>query len=289
MFSHLYQNNSPNWEVHPSPPFDECIVSWNGSRPQIGKWVFWISLHQDGLWSSWLRYAEWGACSQRTFHSESINATTYQDAACPRSGYATGFRIKVEAEEGADLTKLNRLTACISRLSECTIPPFSPHSPIQISNAPGLSQIALGHPLSQRICSPTSIVNATALLTTHRWDPIDFAKQVYDDGFDIYGNWILNVAAAPCPCYVERLHSFEKIDDQLKRKLPVIVSIRGPLTGTPQPYSTGHLLCVVGYKQEKVICIDSGFPTDLQTLAEYPLPEFLIAWNRRKNLSYIFG
>jgi len=281
------------WQSSEVPLFDECILSWNGRRPSQGNWLFSVSLHQDGSWSPWLPYAEWGPSHQRTFCSKSDTVKAYQDAIHPMTGFCDGFQVKVE---GADLTGLVSLCASLSQLQQCHIvSPLQSLPPILLTTTPGKSQIALQHPLSERICSPTSLVNAIRLISDKAIDPIALAGKVYDSGFDLYGNWILNVAESfyelgeKYSCWVERLRSFEALHAHLMRGFPVIVSVRGPLAGAPRPYSAGHLLCVVGYERNRVLCIDSGFPTDQETLCSYSLADFIQAWNRRQNIAYIFG
>lgn len=76
----------------------------------------------------------------------------------------------------------------------------------------------------------------------------------------------------------------------MKQGTPVIVSVRGPLTGSARPYAKGHLLVVIGYDSlnQKVICMDPAFPKDSETHVSYGLSDFVQAWNRRGNVAYVF-
>src|SRR3989344_128783 len=141
------------------PLFDELIVSWNGFRPQEGKWMFWIRLCQEEEWSPWLKYAEWRAASQKTFQDapEGSFAKTYQDAASPKQGFCNGYQIKVVAEEGADLRELHALFACASNSKEQ--PEKPPVENLPFAMLPDLfrqSQMVLDHPRHKDLCSPTS-------------------------------------------------------------------------------------------------------------------------------------
>src|SRR3989344_2868646 len=116
-FSYTHEHMHPppathEWvcEKEEVSPFNELIVSWNGLRPAQGKWTFWVSLHQKD-WSPWLKYAEWSPSSQKTFKSalENCFAATYQDGIYPKEGFCDAYRIKVLAEEGADLGTLDAL------------------------------------------------------------------------------------------------------------------------------------------------------------------------------------
>jgi hypothetical protein len=161
----------------------------------------------------------------------------------------------------------------------------------------GLSQMALTTENCMRLCSPTSITAVIRFLSSSNdLLPVTFASQVLDTHFDIYGNWILNVAQAShelqdnWDCYVVRLTSFNQIIHQLSKGYPVVVSIQGDLPGSCLPYQAGHLLVVKGYdsKNKEVICMDPAFPKNELTLIRYPFAHFLAAWQRRFGLAYIF-
>lgn len=294
--SHSFEGNS--WEEANLRSFDELIVSWNGLRPEKGKWSFWVSLGRKGEWSPPLLYAEWSADSQRTFHSTDSFVETFQDGIYPKEGVCDAFRIEIVAEEGADLSGLKTLFATVSNLKEYALVDPGPLSSVFLSNVPLQSQIVLNHPRPRSLCSPTSTTTAiNYLLKRPVVDPTQFAEQIRDRGFDIYGNWILNTAQAYCelqgnyPCHVERLNDFSELHKHLLQQIPVVVSVRGSLPGAPQPYNEGHLVCVIGYdaKERSVRCIDPAFPTSDQTEVSYPLSDFLNAWAGRSNIAYVFN
>jgi hypothetical protein len=285
------------WKMEETRPFDELIFSWNGMRPEIGKWTFWVSVEN----SPWIKYAEWGSTRQMTFKHALQGSTieSYQDAVFSKAGPMHGFQVKVTAEDGADLKELDSLFVCLSNLSSHSV--LMPEEPLQtilLPHLPRRSQLKLKHPRFLDLCSPTATSTAiNYLLGQKKTDPISFAEKIHDSEFDIYGNWILNTAQSyqelngQFRCRTERLASFSTLHSYLMRGLPVIVSIRGPLVGSYRPMTFGHLVCVYGYdaKQERIHCIDSGFPEDDQTDASYPLKNFLDAWARRQNLAYVFN
>ena len=75
------KENEFTWTMEKTDPFDELISSWNGMRPEKGKWTFWVSLFAKG-WSPWLKYAEWATKLQKTFkHApQGCHFESYQDA-----------------------------------------------------------------------------------------------------------------------------------------------------------------------------------------------------------------
>jgi len=268
-----------------TPPFNELILSWNGRRPKTGHWTFFVRLFQNE-WSPWLKMAEWGPDFQRSFAEENGFAKSHQDIAKPKNGYCTGYEIKVEGDPDS-------VTVCLSDLSQFPIiKPILP--PVQLQNIPTQSQQILPHSRAKDLCSPTSTSMALHFLQCPI-DPILFATKVHDHTFDIYGNWMLNTAAASeflrpkYRTYVARLPDFAALHTQLQKGLPVVVSIKGPLPGAPLAYANGHLILVTGYDQDRVYCMDPGFHANEQTLTSYALDDFLEAWTtRRKNLAYLF-
>ncbi|HSX10911.1 MAG TPA: C39 family peptidase [Chlamydiales bacterium] len=285
-FSKIYSSPLPNYKEENTPPFNELILSWNGLRPKVGKWNFSVSLKEG----EWLPYAEWTSSGQRSFQSEGAFAQSYQDVVTPKEGLATRFQIKVE---GDDLSGLHRLIVCLSNLTNHKI--YAPQnlSPVLLPRVPRQSQLLLDHPRAKDLCSPTSTSTAlNYLLGCRKIDPVAFANATHDQGFDIHGNWILNVAEgynqSRIPCHVERLTDFAALHAQFLNGRPVVVSVKGILSGAPKPYPSGHLICVIGFEGGKVLCIDPAFPDNESTFIGYDLDDFLKAWGVRRNLSYVF-
>jgi hypothetical protein len=287
------------WREENLPPFDELILSWNAKRPSEGKYLFYISIKTED-WSPWLFYASWGSEGQSSFLSttEKDPVRSYQDAIEVMQGKkGTGFQIKVLAEGAASLKDMFALHAYTNGDKTAdALPAISSATPIALS-VKGLSQMALDHVRRADLCSPTSTTAVVRHLANHsNLDPILFAKQAWDGGFDIFGNWVFNVAAAASELgscwnsWVERLNGFDDIYRQLLQGTPVVVSVKGPLKGSALPYAKGHLMVVTGFdpKEQKVVCMDPAFPQDRQTTVFYDLSDFVQAWNRRGRVAYMF-
>lgn len=274
------------WEGSPLP-FNEMIISWNGSRPKIGSWKISYALLQNE-WGDWVPYMEWGADGQTSLT---------QDQDTVNSLISKGFRVRVEAEGGADLSALRALHVYTGMLVDR---PFDPNFFLDaevILEVPPMSQIALNNPLSMRICSPTSTCSVCAFLSPSAIrNPLDFAALAYDQGYDIYGNWVLNVAEASnqigssYEAWVERGESLQAVIASLRNGIPVVISVRGPLKGSAQPYTQGHLMVIRGIDTQarKVYVMDPAFPTDEETYAIYDLDDLLKAWSRRGYPCYRF-
>lgn len=283
-YSKVYTSKSPLWEETNTIPFDELILSWNGIRPTTGAWTFWVSLKEG----EWLKYAEWASFGQRSFKDSGAFATSHQDVVTPKE-LCTSFKIKVE---GDDLSGLHTLHVCLSHTAKYAITQPNNLAPVLLKEVPLQSQQVLDHPRHKDLCSPTATTTALSFLLKRKIDPVQFAIKSHDQEFDIHGNWILNVAEAyhqgKIPCKVERLPDFAALHAHLMQNRPVVVSVKGWIPGAAKPYPAGHLICVIGYSDGKVHCIDSAFADNESTRVSYLLSDFLAAWGIRRGLAYTF-
>lgn len=299
---YMVHQNAPikqEWQEEGLSPFDELMVSWNAVRPIDGTFHFYVSVKTDE-WSPWLLYASWGSDGQSSFLSKAEGAPTrvYQDALEVLEGKrATGFQVKIATEGGARLSDIHSVHVYTNGDKPKEVQKTDPFLTSTYLKVPGLSQMSLNHSRYTDLCSPTSTTAVARFLSNdYAIDPLLFAQHVWDSGFDIFGNWVFNVAQASVhlgdrwDCWVERLQGFNDIHDYMKHGTPVIASVRGPLPGSALPYATGHLLAVIGYdsSNQKVICMDPAFPRDLETQVSYDLYDFIQAWNRRGNVAYVF-
>lgn len=281
------------WEKTDVSPFNELIIGWNALRPDHGHYHLSLSLKLED-WSPWLSYALWGPNSQRSFEQKAGPIHVFQDTVnIDESFTATGWRVKVDAEEN-DLQKFHALYSTTPSLQKTQNIKF----PYVCLEVPGISQIQISDPRNMRICSPTSTTAAVRFLNKSTTiTPLEFADKVWDSHFDIYGHWVFAAAQAYAELGEEwetrvmYLNGFGDIYAFLKAGYPLVVSVRGPLPGTLHPYSQGHLLVVRGYDpgDNKVLCMDPGYPEDSQTHVAYSLDDFLLSWQRRKNIAYVFN
>lgn len=275
------------WKEENLSSFDELILSWNALRPVQGKFLFYVSV-KTNEWSPWLLYASWGSEGQKSFSAKNPLAKVYQDTL--ETEKATAFRIKVVTEGEARLDDIHALHVYINSKQDVQgLPPIL--SPVDLK-VPGLSQ------KTKDVCSPTSTTAVTRYLShNYTIDPTDFAQKVWDAEFDIYGNWVFNVAeswtylGSKWTAWVQRLNGFQDIYERLRAGTPVVVSVRGPLSGSASPYAQGHLMAVIGYDplHKQVLCMDPAFPSNSKTHVSYALSDFLKAWERRGNIAYIFS
>lgn len=270
---------------HPHP-IHSFIVSWNGLRPSHGLFEILISLDRQ----LWHPYVCWGAQIQHGYCLQKDLCIQHDIVVMLPEKPFSGFYIRLKGP----LKGIRRLNIFIIDSFFNDVP--LPLSELDIRLAfKGLSQMQTKDSISSRICSPTATSAVLNYLCPDlKLDPLQFAKECYDHKQDLYGNWVLNVAAAShylppsWTAVVAHLQTFEIILSQLKRQIPTIVSIKGPLQEAPLPYAQGHLMVVIGFKNQDVICMDPAHEKDEMTLVSYPLQDFLTAWQRRRNLAYVF-
>ncbi|MFA5074649.1 MAG: C39 family peptidase [Candidatus Babeliales bacterium] len=313
IFSKTYSNfislsdfgykNSYVWQKNDSMYFDELILSWNALRPCQGNLSFYVSVKHN-YWSEWHKIAEWGSNFQQTFVNSKnpLFHTKHVKVEMQHGKKASGFRIKVVAQNGANVKNLKSLFACVcntgklNRIDGTTID-LPTIRPIRV---PKHSQMVLDHPRFKDFCSPTSISLIVNYYLKNKYNLdnyiVNFAKKVHDDSYlNIYGNWPLNVAQAYDACQekcffkVERLNSFYDLYNYLNKGIPVAVSIRGYIHG--RVYKNGHFIVVVGWDNNRkaILCIDPSYSSNNETTRAYSIKSFLRAWGNSTSphLSYV--
>jgi hypothetical protein len=288
-----------------SLPATQLLFSWNAWRPRNGSYIFYVQVRPQGAtrWSDWYKIAEWGSDVQRSFERLMDGAPSfcYVRFEMPAGMHVQECRIKVEATGNASVRDIARLSVTAVDYDQ-----FVPEagkgktwtlSPVKIGHIPQFSQMQTNHADRERMCSPTSLAMVVSYLLNKTIDPLKFAQGVYDDGLHAYGSWPFNVAHAfnvvdgRYYFAVTRLTSFAQLYSFLQRRLPVVVSVRGPMRSMPhgRTYADGHLLVVIGWDstRKRVIVLDPAFETNQAVLHSYDIDDFLAAWERSYRLAYI--
>ncbi len=285
-----------------TPLFNQLIFSWNALRPTQGHFSFWASVRnaKTKKWYSWHKMIVWGKRIQRSFLDKTVLGTSYHHVRLelPKDTLADAFKIHVYGHNKASLNLVKTLFINVVNLTEFqkeTSESLEDLRSVYIPQVPRYSQMVLNHERAEHMCSPTSttmLVNYTARKYLR---PLDVALKAYDSGLDAYGSWPFNTACAfelskgKISYHVERLASFRQLHALLYNKIPVVVSVRGPLTGSATAYANGHLLVVVGYdkKSKKVIVHDPAFEANNRVMVTYNLNDFLSAWERSRRIAYV--
>lgn len=282
-------------------PFTQLILSWNAYRPTHGHYIFWVQGRdaQTGTWSSWHKMMAWGSSMQCSYLSDADTIAQHHHVrfeACPGKKM-NGFRVKVTAQNGANLQTLHALTIAYADLTNFTPEDAACYDglpSVRIKKVPKRSQFALQHPEKHRLCSPTSCSILIEYLTRERCNMHTLAHGVFDEGLNSYGSWPFNMAHAFELCQgthwwrVVRLNSFAQLHRMVQHGYPVAVSVRGSLRGAPKSYDNGHLIVIIGYDAatHSVICHDPACAYDKIAIRKYALADFLRAWEKSHRLAY---
>ncbi|MBU1007605.1 C39 family peptidase [Candidatus Dependentiae bacterium] len=303
------------WQKNIKTPFSELILSWNASRPKKGHFSFWVNV-KNHQWSGWKKLATWGATEQKTFSCTKSRYvhTKHVRIEMQRKHTGCAFQVKVVANNGADIRRVKALFINASNWDYFREqnPPITLPSTL-IEAVPKQSQWWLKHKRNKDLCSPTSISMISRYFAEKKNIPTQgkkltvetksFANKVRDQSLNIFGNWLFNTAQAfnttrgSVLYRVERLNNFESLHKYLANEIPVAVSIRGNLRGHRKirksscawPYKNGHFVVVSGWDQARrtVTCLDPAFNREEDIVRHYQIDDFIQAWGRSRNLSYV--
>lgn len=282
------------------PAFTQLLFSWNAFRPHVGHYSFYVQVRnaRRKTWGPWHKMVDWGNNIQKSYESRSDGTCRYLYVRLETEDdhKADAFRIKMVADR-ADLSNIKSFTVNASDLTKFSneAMSFNSLSSVYVNAVPQKSQLMLPHAQKRMMCSPTSCSMLLEFLTKKEINPLQFAQSSFDYGLKAYGSWPFNTAHAfeladgKVQFYTGRLHSFADLHKKLRDGIPVVVSVRGSITGAPKAYNNGHLLLVVGFDAHKkqVICHDPAATSNELTLKEYPILSFVRAWERSRRLSYI--
>ncbi len=287
-------------------PFTQLIVSFNVDRPTDGSFDFFLRVHTQGKnnneWGPWSKIASWSDSAQKSFFSKNYDATfnyvrLEMNTVLLEDSYGDGFQLRVEKTKTATLDAVKGLFVCASNYKE-----FKPERPylaskglasVRVKGVLKKSQKLIDHPRIGALCSPTTLSMVLEFLMQESIDPLETARNVYDEGLDVFGSWPFNMSYAFEKTnglfffYVARLSSFSQLHTILSF-MPVGLSVRGAIKGARKNYPSGHFLVVVGYDADKkqVICFDPAFDTLDKVEVAYDIAEFLPAWERSNRLIY---
>ncbi len=283
-------------------PFKQLIFCWNAHRPKRGYFEFFgrVRDKKSKKWLDWHHMASWGQDIQRSYGDYKPHSQyEFVRLEMKPGNLADAFELRVESRAGALLSDLKMISVTVARLDslrpESATALSSRCESVFLKGVPQKSQWRIHHPDEDKLCSPTSLSMVVGYLMNKSIDSKKFADGCYDQGFRFYGCWPFNIAHAFEHCkgamyfFVTRLLSFEDIHTNLKQALPVIVSVRGELTGAQKPFPNGHLLVVIGFDaaKKKVICHDPAFKKTYQVFHAYDFDEFLTVWEKSHHLAYV--
>lgn len=303
--SHIQHKDQVSFVNINTPAFTQLILSWNAAPLEAGHYSFYVQARsrKTKKWLESHHLMDWGAGIAQSYDRQG-----HKSQGChvrlEVPSYADGYRVKIRARNGADITALRALFVNIADMKKFTepYPEVKERLPsVMVDAVPQYSQMVLDHPRAPHMCSPTSLSMLLGFVFQQSINPLDIAQGVYDVGLGTYGSWPFNAAFAYSVSHqqfpetnvphwaVTRLASFQDLHAHLSRGIPLMVSVRGFIPGAAKPYPSGHLLVPIGYDahHNKVICHDPAFESDSKVKTSYDLEPFLQAWGRSRNLAIV--
>ncbi|RHW23584.1 peptidase C39 family protein [Nocardioides immobilis] len=276
--------------VTPGYAFTELIASWSARTPKDS----WIAVQvrgraADGDRTSWDLLGRWASTDRflrrATVSGQDDDGTRVAVDTWRTSGLpAFQIRVLLARRAGAPYRpSLDLATAMTSRVPS-SAGATSTAGPARgvVLPAPRFSQMTHNGHYPQwggggeAWCSPTSTSMVLAYYDRlpaarrYAWVPdghpqpwVDHAaRMTYDHAYDGTGNWPFNTAyAAPLAgkAFVTRLRSIREAEHFIAAGIPVVVSIAfgpGELDGAPISSSDGHLLVIVGVRDNGNVVVN---------------------------------
>jgi hypothetical protein len=275
--------------VEPGFDYTELIASWSAHTPKdswveiqvrgrkAGDRTTWDTI---GRWTSGDQHLQRSTDSGQSDDGTSVAVDTWRTAGLP--GYQV--RLSLARRAGASYRpSLDLATAMASRLPISAGPTSEP-GPARgvVLPVPRFSQMAhRGHYPQwggggEAWCSPTSTSMVLAYYDAlppprrYSWVPSGHvdpwvdqaARMTYDHAYDGTGNWPFNTAyAGPLAgkAFVTRLRSVREAEQFIAAGIPLVVSVAfgpGELDGAPIGSSDGHLLVIVGIRDNGNVVVN---------------------------------
>ncbi|MCH4887464.1 hypothetical protein EZV73_07770 [Acidaminobacter sp. JC074] len=264
------------------PETHRMVVSWNALVEFGGYVEVFIRVQTSGAWSPWMTYGKW--C--KSYSRGSITDQVYG-------------HVRLDIDEVVSKEPINMCQLAF----EITCDSYKPHmrdlflavedvkdikTPEVLNidlEVPMVSQMLI-HDIGTIACSPTAL---TMVLNYYGFEmkALDVARNSYDSGSDMYGNWAYNVAfAGSCnfEAYVDYCYDISSLMTYIQSGIPIVASVKTPevISGAPQAYPEGHLMVIRGFLQEDdeayIIVNDSASKTERDVKRYYKLEDFLKIW-----------
>jgi len=184
------------------------------------------------------------------------------------------------------------LTLSIRKLTR-QIAAETPNTNLKTNSPQRFSQKSKNQTIRDRICSPT----ATAMALSLSSDSINWSKIIgdcFDPATNAFGSWPLAIKSAAKYGFIGSVETTESWEDALKilaTGQPLVCSIRfkeNELKGSPLKQTQGHLVCVYGLENNKVLALDPAAEDSENVERQYDLKEFSDAWLRERGAIYYF-
>ena len=305
-----------------SPGFSltELIPSWRATTPGGSSIRVEVRGRTSDHTGSWDTIARWAFTDRRvqrasgTSQTDDLGRVAYDTWV---TGGVTAYQVRVtllRPSGSSDQPTVDAVQAMASRLPNVS---SVATSAVGAAPNPALGKVLPVPRYSQMIhegeypqydgggeawCSPTSttmvLAYYDALPPARAWSWVDngyddpevahAARRTYDGNLSGTGNWAFNTAyagATTAQAFVTRLRNLREAERFIAAGIPLVASItfgRGELDGAPISSTNGHLLVIVGFRDNgDVVVNDPAAASDAGVRRTYDRGQFEDAWLKR--------
>ena len=225
--------------------FDTILASWNA---ETEKGIVEMSVSYQTTEGDWSEFLSWGPWSSKRGISRSTSpkdeyATLAIDIFTVNKGYTASGKIKVKLEltRGDKSPKVYNFSVTTPQMELQQTVDASTLPESFLNDVPMRSQLAPENGADgNRVCSPTTVAMALEFMGKKK-ATMTAAKDIYDNGWEAYGNWSFAVAYAGEQGFTAYMDLYDR--DMMKYALSqgYVIGCSTYLT------SSGHLVLLSGY------------------------------------------
>ena len=225
--------------------FETILASWNA---ETERGIVEMSVSYQTTEGQWSEFLSWGPWSSKRGISRSTSpkdeyATLAIDIFTVNKGYTASGRIKVKLElsRGDKSPKVYNFSVTTPEMEKQQTVDASALPESFLNDVPMRSQLAPENGADgNRICSPTTVAMALEFMGKKK-ATMTAAKDIYDNGWEAYGNWSFAVAYAGEQGFNAYMDLYDR--DMMKYALS-----QGHVIGcSTYLTSSGHLVLLSGY------------------------------------------
>jgi hypothetical protein len=279
--------------VQPHHAFSEAILSWNIDLPPRTRAHMQIRARaHQGDWSPWLSIGESGGAAADWLDDSPIARVAIDTLVGAQPLDAVEVRISATGDHALTLHRLDLTTTHRSSDSSMVL---DERRAGRVENpTPFLANTVEDASLRSRLCSPLSLRMLVAARGVDT--PLETVlSNVYDERFDIYGNWPRAIQAAftaGVSGTLMRFSDWAAVRSHLETVGPMAISVtfaEGELTGAPYGSENGHIMVLYGLDEDgNALILDPALSPESRARTTYLRDELSEAWMvRAKGTAYV--
>lgn len=273
-------------------PFDRGLPSWNGHVPNDkSSFRVLMRFYKNGLWSPWLTVGYWKNNIWPSYGYTSYNSNEIKidvDYAVLKSYYSKWqFQVQMKrysaAEPSASLHKLSFFVSDQKTTDNVNITSIVNDKPAAIYiDTEHFHQYSLDAGIGGNICSPTSV---SMVLRSYgiAIDPVQFARDNYDNYWSMFGVWprvVQNAAEHNLNGQVTRYRTWSQAREILAAGGRIVMSVGLPLYA-------GHLIMLAGFDSKGTPIVHDPARSDGYN-HQFNKTSLSQSWFNKGGISYTF-